>query len=118
MDEIYQHRAFDRARVRVLLTLDTRSVDLKADGVNRTDNDFALAWVRSYGRGRVFYSALGRRASSRSPLSAIPSPCGPPDSAPSTRTSARGSCRTSRTTASRSRCFIRAGRPVSPASTR
>ncbi|MBY0503850.1 MAG: ThuA domain-containing protein [Bryobacteraceae bacterium] len=59
VDEIYQHRAFDRARVRVLMTLDTRSVDLKANGVNRTDNDFALAWVRSYGRGRVFYTALG-----------------------------------------------------------
>ncbi len=59
VDEIYQHRAFDRARVRVLLTLDTRSIDLRAPGVQRTDGDFALAWVRSYGRGRVFYSALG-----------------------------------------------------------
>jgi len=58
-DEIYQHRAFDRSRVRVLLTLDTRTVNLRAGGVNRTDEDFALAWVRSYGRGRVFYSALG-----------------------------------------------------------
>jgi uncharacterized protein (TIGR03437 family) len=45
--------------VRVLLTLDTRSVDLAAAGVNRTDGDFALAWVRNYGSGRVFYSAFG-----------------------------------------------------------
>lgn len=59
VDEIYQHRAFDRARVRVLMTLDPRTVDLKASGVNRRDQDFALAWVRSYGRGRVFYTALG-----------------------------------------------------------
>jgi uncharacterized protein (TIGR03437 family) len=41
------------------MTLDTRSVDLRAPGVNRTDGDFALAWVKSYGRGRVFYTALG-----------------------------------------------------------
>lgn len=59
VEEIYQHRAFDRSKVRVLLTLDTRGVNLKAPGVKRTDDDFALAWVRSYGRGRVFYTALG-----------------------------------------------------------
>ena len=59
VEEIYQHRSFDRSKVRVLLTLDTRGVNLKAPGVNRTDDDFALAWVRSYGRGRVFYTALG-----------------------------------------------------------
>lgn len=58
-DEIYQFRAFSRDRVRVLMTLDPRSVDLKAEGVNRTDGDFALAWVRQYGQGRVFYIALG-----------------------------------------------------------
>ena len=59
VEEVYQHRALDRAKVRVLLTLDTRTVNLGAPGVNRTDGDFALAWVRSYGRGRVFYTALG-----------------------------------------------------------
>ena len=58
-EEVYQHKLFDRANVRVLLTLDVTSVDLSAEGVNRTDEDFALAWVRNYGRGRVFYSALG-----------------------------------------------------------
>lgn len=59
VEEVYQHRAFDRANVRVLLTLDTTTVNLRADGVNRRDDDFALAWVRQYGRGRVFYTALG-----------------------------------------------------------
>ena len=59
VEEVYQHRAFDRARVRVLLTLDTRSVNLNAEGVNRQDEDFALAWVHPHGRGRVFYTALG-----------------------------------------------------------
>ena len=27
--------------------------------IHRTDNDFALAWARNYGKGRVFYSAFG-----------------------------------------------------------
>jgi type 1 glutamine amidotransferase len=30
-------------------------------GIRRTDNDYAIAWVRSYGKGRVFYTALGHR---------------------------------------------------------
>lgn len=58
-DEIYQFREFSRERVKVLLSLDTSSVDLNAEGVRRTDGDFALAWKRSYGEGRVFYTALG-----------------------------------------------------------
>ncbi len=58
-EEIYQFRAFSRDRVRVLLTLDTHTVDLAAPGVNRTDGDFPLAWIRNYGKGRVFYSAFG-----------------------------------------------------------
>jgi hypothetical protein len=58
-EELYQFRAFSRDQVRVLLTLDTSSVDLGASGINRTDGDFALAWIRSYGKGRVFYSAFG-----------------------------------------------------------
>jgi hypothetical protein len=58
-EELYQFRNWSRDRVRVLLTLDTRSVDLRAPGVNRSDGDFALAWVKTYGRGRVFYTALG-----------------------------------------------------------
>jgi type 1 glutamine amidotransferase len=61
-DEIYQFRApYDRARLRVLLSLDTRSVDVDNPGVRRTDGDFALAWCRSFGKGRVFYTALGHR---------------------------------------------------------
>jgi len=59
LEEIYQFREFSRERVRVLMTLDTRTADLKAQGVSRNDGDFALAWVREFGRGRVFYTALG-----------------------------------------------------------
>ena len=59
VEEFYQFRSFSRDRVRVLMTLDPGSIDLRLPGVNRTDEDFALAWVRPYGEGRVFYSALG-----------------------------------------------------------
>jgi type 1 glutamine amidotransferase len=58
-EEFYQFRAFSRDQVRVLLTLDTSSVDMTAAGINRTDSDFALAWIRNYGKGRVFYSSFG-----------------------------------------------------------
>jgi len=58
-DEIYQFRNFSRERVRVLLTLDPGSVDPGAGGVKRAGGDFALAWCRDYGAGRVFYTALG-----------------------------------------------------------
>lgn len=62
VDEIYQFRApYDRARVSVLLSLDTASIDVARPEVHRTDGDFALAWTREQGRGRVFYTALGHR---------------------------------------------------------
>jgi type 1 glutamine amidotransferase len=59
-DEIYQFRAWSRSSVKVLLQLDTSTVppdDTRPD--RRPDNDYALAWTKSYGSGRVFYSALG-----------------------------------------------------------
>jgi uncharacterized protein len=58
-DEIYQFRSWSRGRVHVLLSLDPASVDLTKPGVKRADRDFALAWTREYGRGRMFYTALG-----------------------------------------------------------
>jgi type 1 glutamine amidotransferase len=61
-DEIYQFRNWSRDRVHVLLSLDPASVDLTKDGVKRTDRDFALAWTRDFGAGRVFYTALGHEA--------------------------------------------------------
>lgn len=60
-DEIYQFKDFSRSRVHVLLSLDASSVDLNKPAVHRTDKDFALAWCRNYGSGRVFYTALGHR---------------------------------------------------------
>jgi type 1 glutamine amidotransferase len=58
-DEIYQMKDFSRDRVRVLARLDDSKVDLRNPRVHRTDGDFALAWARTYGKGRVFYSAFG-----------------------------------------------------------
>ncbi|MEW6128068.1 MAG: ThuA domain-containing protein [Acidobacteriota bacterium] len=61
-DEIYQHKNFSRDKVHVLLSLDVNSVDLTKPNVHRADKDFALAWSRSFGKGRVFYTALGHRS--------------------------------------------------------
>jgi type 1 glutamine amidotransferase len=58
-DEIYQVRNFSRDRVRVLARLDETKVDLNNPRVHRTDKDFAVAWARDYGKGRVFYSTFG-----------------------------------------------------------
>jgi type 1 glutamine amidotransferase len=60
-DEIYQFRSFIREQVHGLLRLDNNSVNLNVPGVNRSDGDFALAWTRPFGSGRVFYTALGHR---------------------------------------------------------
>ena len=45
----------------VLLSLDVSSVDMAATGINRSDKNFAIAWTRHEGAGRVFYTALGHR---------------------------------------------------------
>jgi type 1 glutamine amidotransferase len=58
-DEIYQIGDFDYRGSRVLLRLDPRSVDLGRPGVHRRFYGWPLAWTRSYGEGRVFYTALG-----------------------------------------------------------
>jgi uncharacterized protein len=58
-DEIYQLKSYSREKVRVLMSLDTTSVDMKKAGVHRTDGDFPIAWARSYGKGRVFSCSLG-----------------------------------------------------------
>ena len=62
-DEIYQFKNWSRDRVKVLMSLDPGSVDLTKKEVRRTDQDFAVAWYRQYGKGRVFYCSLGHRES-------------------------------------------------------
>jgi uncharacterized protein len=58
-DEIYQMRDWSRKNVRVLMRLDTSKIDLKNPHVHRKDLDFAVAWAKMYGKGRVYYSTLG-----------------------------------------------------------
>jgi type 1 glutamine amidotransferase len=58
-DEIYQFRTpYSRDKLHVLMKLDMDSV--KNPG-KRADKDNALAWTHEYGKGRVFYTALGHR---------------------------------------------------------
>ena len=58
-DEIYQIRNFSRDKLRVLMRLDTRKLDLNNPRVHRKDGDFAVTWAKMYGKGRVYYSTLG-----------------------------------------------------------
>jgi type 1 glutamine amidotransferase len=67
-DEVYIFAgAYSRKALRVLLSLDPermafpRPVQLPAPGFEhgRTDGDHAVSWVRSWGKGRVFYTGLG-----------------------------------------------------------
>jgi uncharacterized protein len=64
-DEIYQAKQWSRDKVNVLLRLD--ETKLVYDGnprVHRADHDFAVAWSKMYGKGRVFYSTLGHTSES------------------------------------------------------
>jgi type 1 glutamine amidotransferase len=61
-DEIFQYNdPYSREKVRVLLSLDVAKTNMTVPWIYRKDNDFALAWIKSRGKGRVFYSALGHR---------------------------------------------------------
>ncbi len=60
-DEMYQVKDFSREKVRVLARLDPAKLDMKNPRVHRTDGDFALAWAKDYGKGRVFYCTFGHR---------------------------------------------------------
>jgi type 1 glutamine amidotransferase len=53
---------YSRQRLRVILSIDTQKTDLDRGQWRgrreRADDDYAVAWVRSHGRGRVFYSTI------------------------------------------------------------
>jgi len=53
-DEIYQFNRFDRGKVHMLLSLDRHPNE-------GTPGYFPIAWCKDYGKGRVFYTALGHR---------------------------------------------------------
>jgi type 1 glutamine amidotransferase len=63
-DEIYQPKDWSRADVNVLLSLDPSKLDYNNPRVHRADHDFAVAWSKMYGKGRVFYSTLGHTTES------------------------------------------------------
>lgn len=59
-DEIYQAKQWSRDKVNVLLRLDDTKLNYANNPrIHRQDHDFAVAWSKMYGRGRVFYSTLG-----------------------------------------------------------
>ena len=59
-DEIYQPKSWSRDKVNVLLSLDPGRLNYYNNPrIHRTDHDFAVAWSKMYGKGRVFYSTLG-----------------------------------------------------------
>jgi len=59
-DEIYQPKDWSRDKVNVLLRLDETKLNYENNPrIHRTDHDFAVAWTKMYGKGRVFYTTLG-----------------------------------------------------------
>ena len=59
-DEIYQLKNWSRDNVNVLLRLDETKLNYANNPrIHRADRDFAVAYAKMYGKGRVFYSTLG-----------------------------------------------------------
>ena len=59
-DEIYQYGTpYDRAKLRVLMAIDPARTNMGPRWINRQQTDFALTWVKPYGRGRVFNTSFG-----------------------------------------------------------
>ena len=59
-------KPYSRDRVRVLLSIDGQKTDLAShklpEALKKKNGDYPLAWVRHYGRGRVFYSTIGHNS--------------------------------------------------------
>ena len=60
-DEIYLMKNFERSKVHGLLGLDKHPADNSKEGNAQTPGDYPIAWVKEYGKGRVFYTSLGHR---------------------------------------------------------
>ena len=59
-DEMYQIKDLSRAKIHVILGLDVSHLEMKNNPlVHHQDRDFPLVWAKMYGKGRVYYSALG-----------------------------------------------------------
>jgi type 1 glutamine amidotransferase len=60
-DEIYQNKSpfYNRAKLRVLVSLDfSDTATAEAKGQQRGDKDYAVSWVRPFGKGRIFYTSF------------------------------------------------------------
>ena len=62
-DEIYQQSSpfYDRSKLHILISLDfndptTANANVKRQ--KRADKDYAVSWIRRYGKGRVFYTSF------------------------------------------------------------
>jgi type 1 glutamine amidotransferase len=66
-DEFYHFPAsspYSREKARVLISIDVEKSDMATAGrlcteCTRPDHDYAMSWIRSYGKGRVFCTPLG-----------------------------------------------------------
>ena len=58
-DEMYEFKNFSRQEMDVVLRLDTSGLHLPRRGLTDRTADWPLAWAKRYGKGRVFYCALG-----------------------------------------------------------
>jgi type 1 glutamine amidotransferase len=66
IDEVYTFNGWSRDNVHVLMSIDynlMNDCDKGVENYPRTDGDYALAWIRPEGRGRLFYQALGHHES-------------------------------------------------------
>ena len=68
-DEIYQfsdpsdrRKPQDLTKVRVLLLLDKEKTNMNVQWIQHKEGEFAQAWVKSHGKGRIFYTGFGHRA--------------------------------------------------------
>ncbi|MGE5568482.1 MAG: ThuA domain-containing protein [Rhodospirillales bacterium] len=54
---------YSREKLHILLSFDVARTDMnqgrECNACVRADNDYAISWIRSYGKGRVFYCSLG-----------------------------------------------------------
>jgi len=57
-EEIYQFKApYNPKKLHILLRLDPEKMDLSIG--KRSDQDYAVSWIKHHGKGRVFYCSLG-----------------------------------------------------------
>lgn len=62
-DEIYQQSSpfYDRSKLHILISLDmsdTTTANANVKRQKRADKDYAVSWIRPYGKGRVFYTSF------------------------------------------------------------